>query len=201
MQSTAGRSYDYRQPRLVLALSLTDGWSSAVGSGRVGNSRHISSPPSPSPYSYTAVAVLRISRDRRNRDRRDVAYQGVEYQTASSRIGRDDHTWRGRCRRSRGRSEGGLTASVNRPEAHQLDVHQCHLAGVARHLQEAGKPGSVRLSSYTWPGPAASMQRRHKSTGRGIARFVRTGEARGLGCNGRVYGVLKVSQIVSAQSA
>lgn len=137
MQSAAGRSYDYCQPWLVLALSLTDGQSSAVGSGRVGNSRHISSPPSPSPYSYTAVAVLRISRDRRNRDRRDVAYQ-----TASSRIGRDDRTCRGRCRRSRGRSEGGLTASVNRPEAHQLDVHQCHLAGVARHPQEAGKPGT-----------------------------------------------------------
>ncbi len=138
-----------------------------MGSGRASNPRRISSPLSPSPYSCTAVAALRISSDRHNRDRRDVAYQ-----TASLRMGRDDRTWRGRCRRPPSRSEGGLTASVNRPEAHQFDVHQRHLAGVARHPREAGKPGSVRLSSYTRLGPAAGMPRRHKSTGRRIARFV-----------------------------
>ncbi len=68
-----------------------------------------------------------------------------------------------------GRSNEGLTASADRPEAHQLDVHPRTLAGAAPAPRAIMESGTIRLLLCTRSGlrpwlrrPVYGVQRFHK---------------------------------------
>lgn len=134
----------------------------------------------------------RINGQRMNRPRHDNARPA----TVAARIG----GWRVPA------DDGGDRCPGASPAARQGDDRALpEFMSPTTHGQSEGGPtasagpGSVRLSLGTGPGEQAAC--RHEVLDTRIARLGRTGPGRGLGCDERVYGVLKISQIVFVKYA